>query len=119
MKKLLLVAVCVLLSGCLPSEVYVQKPNGERLKVLFYSGGSKIDDLLIIDGRNYFGKAEYQINNPTGDVGFKLKTGERVQAECSTVGKNIINEQECKAYVIYRSTFNLLPVGSNFYKPSN
>ncbi len=119
MRKFFIVGFLVLLSGCLPSEVYVQKPNGERLKVLFYPGGTKIDDLLIIEGRNYFGKAEYQINNPTGDVGFKLKSGERVQAECSTVGKNIINEQECKAYLVYRSTFNLLPVGSSFVKPSN
>lgn len=117
MKKLALLALCVFLSGCRPGELLVVKPNGERLKVLFYSGSS-IDDLLIIDGRNYFGKAEYQIDNPTGDIGFKLKTGERVQAECSTEGQDILKQPVCKAYTVYRSTFQIVPAGSKITKAS-
>jgi hypothetical protein len=107
-----------LLSGCIPSEITGQKPNGEKVSVLFYPGGTALDDLIIIAGKNYFGKAQYQINDPLGDVGFRLKSGERVQAECAQQGKNIIGQPDCKKYTIYRSSFALLPEKTVMLKPS-
>ncbi len=52
-----------------------------------------------------------------GDIGFRLKTGEKVQAECTKIGKNIIDKDECKEYTVYRSSFDLIPEGSVFSKP--
>lgn len=111
--KLIAVSISLLMvTGCLPSDITVTKINGEKLSIKFYPGGNTLDDLIIIEGKNYFGKSEFQISDPKGDIGFKFKTGERVQAECVTVGKNIIGDPECKAYTIYRSNFSLLPIGS-------
>lgn len=105
------------LSGCISSEVIGKKPDGSPVHVLFYTGGSKLDDLVIIDNVNYFGKAEYQTDNPLGDIGFKLSSGERVQAECSFVGKDIIGNEECKKYKVYRSSWPIIPEGSEFDRP--
>jgi hypothetical protein len=120
MKSLRTIAICsiFILSGCLPAEIVGQKPNGEKVVALFYPGGTTLDDLLIIGGRNYFGKAQYQIDDPLGDVGFRFKTGERVQAECTQQGKNIIGQPDCKRYTIYRSTFALLPEKTVLLKPA-
>jgi hypothetical protein len=85
---------------------------------LFYPGGTALDDLLIIAGKNYFGKAQYQMDDPVGDVGFRFKSGERFQAECTQKGLNIIGKPECKKYTIYRSSFPLLPEKTVFLKPS-
>ncbi|MDU8927011.1 hypothetical protein RXV86_06415 [Alisedimentitalea sp. MJ-SS2] len=74
--------------------------------MLFYPGGNTIDDLLIVDGVNHFGKAQYQIDDPLGDIGFKFSTGERIQAECVREGKNIIGDPECQRYEVYRSSFD-------------
>ncbi len=114
----LAISAAPILSGCVPSEVVGQKPNGESVVALFYPGGAALDDLLIIDGKNYFGKAQYQIDDPVGDVGFRLKSGEKFQAECTQQGPNIIGQPECKKYTIFRSTFPLLPVNTVFSKPS-
>lgn len=113
-----LIIFCIFLSGCLPAEINIKTPKGERLNVLFYPGGEALDDLIIFSGKNYFGKAEFQIGNPLGDIGFKLKTGERVQAECTLTGKDIIGQPQCKEYKVYRSTFALFPTGSIILKPN-
>ena len=47
---------------------------------------------MIIDGQNYFGKSEYQMQDPLGDIGFRLNSGERVQAECKVIGKDLSGE---------------------------
>ena len=111
------VLLTVLLAGCLPGEITGQKPNGEKVSALFYPGGTALDDLLIIGGKNYFGKAQYQIDDPMGDVGFRLKSGERIQAECTQKGKDIIGQPDCKRYTVYRSSFALLPEKTVINKP--
>ena len=119
MKSVFIILIAVLfLSGCLPSEIFCIKPNGEKIVVLYYPGGTTLDDLLIIGGKNYFGKGQYQIDDPVGDVGFKFKSGARIQAECVQQGKNIVGQQECKEYRIYRSSFSQLPENTIIKRPS-
>lgn len=112
------VFLTVALSACLPSEFQID--NGQKtLDISFYPGGDIIDDLLIIDGVNYFGKAQYQFGDPLGDIGFRFNNGQRVRAECIQVGKDIIGEDECKLYEVFRSDFELIPVGIQIPKPSS
>jgi len=120
MRRLCAIAIGAIfaLSGCMPTEIVGQKPNGEKVTAMFYPGGTTLDDLLIIAGKNYFGKAQYQMDDPLADIGFKFKTGERFQAECREQGKNIIGKPECKKYAIYRSSFPLLPEKTVIFKPS-
>lgn len=120
MKKLLscLIPVCFVVSGCVPSEINALKPNGEKVTAMFYPGGNSLDDLLIINGKNHFGKAQYQIDDPLADVGFRFQTGERFQAECAKRGKDIIGQPECKLYVVFRSNFPLLPEKTQIQRPS-
>ena len=80
--------------------------------MLFYPGGGNLDDLLIYQGQNYFGTAQYQIDDPLGDIGFRLNSGERIQAECNVIGENIIGEGECKRYEVYRSSWETIPEGT-------
>ena len=108
----------LVLSACMPAEVIGQKPDGQEIRVMFYPGGTVLDDLIIIDGVNYFGSAQYQIDDPTGDVGFRLSSGERVQAECVSTRKDFIGNDECVRYEVYRSSFELIPMGSTFNAPS-
>ncbi len=119
MRKLLpgVTVIAALLAGCVPAEITGQKPNGEKVSVLFYPGANNLDDLLIIGGKNYFGKAQYQIDDPMADVGFRFKTGERVQAECTQKGKDILGQPQCKKYMVYRSTFALLPEKTVINRP--
>lgn len=111
------ILVAILLTGCLPAEITAQKPNGEKISAIFYPGGSALDDLLIIGGKNYFGKAQYQINDPMGDVGFRFNSGERIQAECTQKGKDIIGNPDCKRYTVFRSSFPQFPEKTVINKP--
>lgn len=118
-KRLLTASVIVAaLSGCYSSEIYLELPDSKIKPVQFYTGSDNLPDLLIVDGVNYFGKAQYQIDDPMGDIGFRLETGERVQAECIKLGKNFIDEDECKLYEVYRSSFDPIPVGTRAEPPS-
>ncbi len=107
----------ILLTGCMPAALVGTKPDGGTIEVNFYPGGSILDDLAIIDGTNYFGTAQYQIDDPLGDVGFRLLDDRRVQAECVETGKNFMGDEECKRYEVYRSSFDLLPEGTTFSAP--
>ncbi len=119
MKRLYLCAIAMLaLTGCFPAEVTLENSATKTPTILFYPGSDVLDDLLIIDGVNYFGKAQYQINDPLGDIGFRLNDGRRVQAECILEGKDIIGDVECKRYEVYRSSFDLIPVGAQANRPS-
>ena len=119
MKRYYLCAIATLaLSGCFPAEVTLENSATRTPTILFYPGGDVLDDLLIIDGVNYFGKAQYQIDDPIGDIGFRINDGRRVQAECIRQGKDIIGEVECKRYEVYRSSFDLIPVGAQANSPS-
>ena len=110
-------ALLVFLAGCFPSDINGRRPDGNNVKLLFYPGGNRLDDLVIFEGTNYFGKAQYQIDDPLGDIGFRLSSGERVQAECVLVGKDIIGNDECKRYVVYRSSWDVIPEGTIFDRP--
>ena len=117
MKKYLALTFSLALAGCMPAAFQINKPNGDKLDISFYPGGNALDDLIIIDGVNYFGKAAYQFDDPMGDVGFRFKNGQRVRSECISVGKDIIGEDECKLYEVYRSDFDLIPEGSKIPRP--
>lgn len=106
------------LSGCIPSELVGSKPGGGKVTALYYPGAPALEDLLIIGGTNYFGKAQYQMDDPVADIGFRFKSGERFQAECTLVGKNIIGDKECKRYTVVRSTFPLIPEKTVFPRPA-
>lgn len=104
-------------SGCMSTPLTLTLPSGETKSIAFYTGGSSMEDLVIIDGTNYFGKAQYQMDDPLGDIGFRLTSGERVQAECTSIGKNSLGKDECKIYTVYRSSFPPIPVGTTAPKP--
>jgi|GEM_PF-3190150 len=106
-----------ILGGCFPAEIKGKTPSGDAIKFLFYTGGSKLDDLIIYNSVNYFGKAQYQIDDPVGDVGFRINTGDRVQAECTIKGVDIIGNIECKLYTVYRSSVSFIPVDTIIYRP--
>jgi hypothetical protein len=112
------IAALMCLSGCMAADVYGTTPAGSRVQIRFYPGAPTLDDLMIIGGVNYFGTAQYDYDDPIGDIGFRLLSGERVQAECAQVGRDTIGQQECRIYSVYRSTFNLIPVGTTFAAPS-
>lgn len=119
MKRLFSCGLTVLaLAGCFPAEIKLDNAMTKSPTVLFYPGGTAIDDLLIVDSVNYFGKAQYQIDDPMSDIGFRLKDGRRIQAECILEGKSIIDEPECKRYEVYRSSFEPIPVGTQADRPS-
>ena len=104
------------LSACMPTEFQID--NGQnKLNVMFYPGGDVLDDLLVIDGTNYFGKAQYQFDDPLGDIGFRFNDGKRVRSECVQVGKDIIGKDECKLYEVYRSDFELIPENVKIPRP--
>ena len=109
--------LAILLSGCFPAEVSLRGAKTEDATILFYPGGNRLDDLLIVDGVNHFGKAQYQMDDPLADVGFRFNSGERVQAECVKIGEDIIGQPECKRYEVYRSSFDAIPVGTNAARP--
>ena len=118
-RKFLGITICmVFVTGCMPAEVIGQKPDGNEIRVMFYPGGTVLDDLIIIEGVNYFGSAQYQMDDPIGDVGFRLTSGDRVQAECVSTREDFMGNDECVRYEVYRSSFELIPVGSNFNAPS-
>lgn len=105
------------LSACFPSDIQGTTADGKDISLMFYPGGNKLDDLIIHDGQNFFGKGQYQIDDPLGDIGFRFRSGERVQAECKTVGKDIMGDDECKRYHVYRSDWPIIPEGSEFDRP--
>lgn len=112
-----LLLASALLAGCMPAELIGVKPDRSEVRIAFYPGGNILDDLMIIDGVNHFGTAQYQMDDPIGDIGFRTTSGERVQAECVSVRKNFMNEDECARYEVYRSSFGPVPEGTSFNRP--
>ncbi|MDF3607976.1 hypothetical protein PE067_18690 [Paracoccus sp. DMF-8] len=108
---------CLFLAGCFPTDLTGVRADGGQIKAMFYPGGNRLDDLVIVDGRNYFGKGQYQMDDPLADVGFRFKDGMRVQAECSRTGKDIMGAEECTEYTVYRSDFPPIPEGTRFARP--
>ena len=79
------------------------------LDLSYYPGGSTLEDLIIIEGVNYFGKATHQIDDPMGDIGFTFSDGRKIRSECISKGKDIIGQEEYKLYEVYRGNFDLIP----------
>ncbi|WP_041527053.1 hypothetical protein [Paracoccus aminophilus] len=117
MRAVLGLVAVVMLAGCFPTDLTGVRPDGTKITMMFYPGGSRLDDLTIIEGRNYFGKGQYQMDDPLADVGFRMKDGPRIQAECTLKGKDIMDQPECKEYTVYRSDFALIPEGTRFARP--
>jgi len=114
----ILVAASFGLGACMPAELVGENPAGKEIRISFYPGGTVLDDLMIIDGVNHFGKAQYQMDDPIADVGFRTNDGARVQAECISVRKDILDQDECARYEVYRSNFAPVPEGSTFDRPA-
>ena len=116
-RTLISIILCASLSGCIPTGFQIIKPDNTTLDVSYYPGGNSLDDLIIVEGINYFGKASYQFDDPLADIGFRFNSGERVRSECISVGKDIIGQDECKLYEVFRSNFALVPEGSQIPRP--
>ena len=118
MKKIIqFVILFGILNACMPVEIQVVKQDGKQLTIAFYPGGHSLDDLIIINGVNYFGKAMYQFDDPLGDIGFRFNDGKKVRSECISEGNDIIGQVECKMYEVYRSNFDLIPEGTKVPRP--
>lgn len=105
------------LAGCFPTEMVGTREDGGRVALMFYPGGNRLKDLVIIDGVNHFGQGQYQMDDPLADVGFRFDDGTRVQAECTLQGKDLMGDAECGEYTVYRSDFPLIPQGTRFPRP--
>ena len=118
MKVLILTIITMIaLSSCMPAKMQAHKPSGAMFDLSYYPGGSTLDDLIIIEGVNYFGKAAYQIDDPMGDIGFTFSDGKKIRSECISKGKDMIGQDVCKLYEVYRSNFDLIPEGTKVPRP--
>lgn len=117
--KVLILCALPLIAGCMSAKLKVTRPDGKTLPVTFYTGNqlTGVDDLLVIEGKNYYGTVGYQMNDPLGDLSFRFEDGKKVQGECVEPGKNLIDQPECKLYKVYRSNFDLIPEGSTIPRP--
>lgn len=86
--------------------------------VMFYPGGETLPDLLVINGVNHYGKAQYQFDDPLADIGFRFEIGERVRAECIEAGKDILGLDQCRLYKVFWSDFEHFPVGTIVPNPA-
>lgn len=118
MKIAAIISASLLVGGCMPSEIHGTLPTGGTVTMQFYPGGSILADLVIFQEQNYFGTAQYQFDDPLGDIGFRFDSSERVQAECILVGPDIIGQDECKRYEVYRSSWDEVPEGTLFDRPN-
>lgn len=112
-----LLPIACFLAGCMPAELNGRKATGERITLLFYPGGNALDDLIISGGVNFFGRAQFPVNDPLGDAGFRFLDGSRVRAECITVGRDVFGDPECTEYIVYSSDFPPVPEGTIFQRP--
>lgn len=119
MKKVLVAVLgLAVLAGCQAQTIKFDKPGGETVEVLTYPGGSYADDLMIVNGVNYFGKIGFDMNDALTDLSWRGNNGTKVQAECVETGKaDYTDEIECVMYEVYRSTFDLIPSGTTFRAP--
>lgn len=117
MQRLLATAALGILAACHPAKVTLQNAATKDPEILFYSGSSTLDDLLIVDGVLHFGKAQYQVDDPLGDIGFRFNSGERIQSECIEQGETFLGDPKCLRYEVYRSSFDAIPIGTQAQRP--
>ena len=94
--------------------------NNNAMPSMFYPGGGPLKDLLIVDGANWFGKAEVDDNDPLADVAFTAEGGGRVHAVCKASRKVQEEDQtvdRCTRYDVTDSGFAPIPAGSVFGEP--
>nr|WP_321458206.1 hypothetical protein [uncultured Cohaesibacter sp.] len=111
---------CLLLlpaAACVPAKIQGEKLDGTKISVLYYPGGPKLDDLVILDGQNYFGKVSELKNDPANDIQFKLVDGKTFIAECTAVQLNKDKTAICMEYDVYRTDDEAIPEGTVFYRP--
>lgn len=110
-------AALLVMQACIPTSVKLTNADGHDMLVMYYPGGTSLPDLVLINGTYYFGKAQYQLDDPSADIGFRFESGERVRAECIRVGKDIIGQDRCALYEVFRSDFRLFPEGTLIPSP--
>lgn len=111
-------AALLMTQACIPTQIYVEAPGKKLLSIQFYPGGETLPDLLVINGENYYGKAQYQWDDPLADIGFRFVDGRRVRAECLRSAKDILGMEQCALYEVYRSDFDLIPEGIQAPNPT-
>jgi hypothetical protein len=111
----------VLLGGCVNALIKGVRPDGSKLSIMFYPGGGPLKDLMILDGRNYFGKAYVSTSDPLADIRFRLENGQRLRAVCRyyrmVKGERDKMVKKCSRYEITRSSFPPIPRGTVFSEP--
>ncbi|WP_122075593.1 hypothetical protein [Pseudophaeobacter sp. EL27] len=107
----------LVMQACIPTSVKLTNADGHDMLVMYYPGGTSLLDLVMINGTYYFGKAQYQLDDPLADIGFRFESGERVRAECIRVGQDIIGQDRCTLYKVFRSDFRLFPEGTLIPSP--
>ena len=116
-RMILSVLPLVFLTACVPAKISGQKPDGTKIKILFYPGGPKLDDLVIFEGKTYFGKVSELSNDPANDIRFTLNEGKTFIAECTAVQVDKANTPKCMEYEVYHSEDETIPERTVFYRP--
>ncbi|WP_316859370.1 hypothetical protein [uncultured Cohaesibacter sp.] len=121
MKKIFKTFLCcfvlVGLSACVPAKISGQKPDKTKISLLFYPGGVKLDDLVVFDGKTYFGKVDTLKNDPVDDLRFTLTSGEIFIGQCTAFMPDEEQLPKCMEYEVYQSDREEIPIGTNFYRP--
>ncbi|WP_319498923.1 hypothetical protein [uncultured Cohaesibacter sp.] len=107
----------MLMTACVPVKISGQKPDGTKVRLLFYPGGDKLQDLVILDDHNYFGTVSELDNAPANDLQFTLSDGRTFAAECTAVQVDAANNPKCMEYEVYRSEDDAIPERTVFYRP--
>ncbi|WP_172891509.1 hypothetical protein [Cohaesibacter sp. ES.047] len=95
-----------------------QKPDKTPVKLLFYPGGVRLDDLVVFEGKSYFGTVETIENEPLDDLKFTTKSGKIFIAECTAISATKAGQQQCAEYEIYRSDDEtVIPERTVLYRP--
>lgn len=71
--------------ACIPTSVKLTNADGHDMLVMYNPGGTSLPDLVMINGTYYFGKAQYQLDDPLADIG----------------------QDRCALYEVFRSDFKL------------
>lgn len=116
-KRILTLALTSLLAGCVSMEIEVNLPEGRTQAARFYFGDGHVDDLLILGGRNHYGRLRYPINQPTGDLRFEFLSGASIRARCVEFGWDTFGQPICNGFEVTQSNFQPIPVGSRASRP--
>ncbi|WP_375698411.1 hypothetical protein [Pseudophaeobacter sp. TrK17] len=68
-------AALLITQACIPTSVKLTNADGHDMLVMYYPGGTSLPDLVMINGTYYFGKAQYQLDDPLADCQGRRKIG--------------------------------------------